>query len=208
MGKRELVALLCLSSWCLVIVVWLFLTMPRVYLQFVMVVFPHHTRLLFSKVFWSADAWCCWLPTFSALSTDVETTYGVKFSPVCLYCHLWWWTPTYSDYFYFATWLPSSWRHPFIWNLMCESVTTNVSLSLTHANLFFLYAHVCFVVVCSFLQHILTNAHLTQPVHWSFFVSSLHVPILVKLLLIYILCFFFVFFFCCCFWPSIYTHIC
>ena len=27
MRKRELVALLCLSSWCLMIVVWLFLTM-------------------------------------------------------------------------------------------------------------------------------------------------------------------------------------
>ena len=39
MGKRELVASLCLSSLCLVIVVWLFLTMPRVCLQFVMVVF-------------------------------------------------------------------------------------------------------------------------------------------------------------------------
>ena len=39
MGKRELVALLCLSSWCLVIVVWLFLTMPQVCLQFVIVVF-------------------------------------------------------------------------------------------------------------------------------------------------------------------------
>ena len=36
-----------LSSWCLVIVVWLFLTMPRVYLRFVIVVFPDHTRLLF-----------------------------------------------------------------------------------------------------------------------------------------------------------------
>ena len=47
MGKRELVALLCLSSWCLVIVVWLFLTMPRVYLQSVIVVFPDHTHLLF-----------------------------------------------------------------------------------------------------------------------------------------------------------------
>ena len=47
MGKRELVALLCLSSWCLVIVVWLFLTMPRVCLQFVIVVFPDHTHLLF-----------------------------------------------------------------------------------------------------------------------------------------------------------------
>ena len=30
MGKRELVALLCLSSWCLKIVLWLFLTMPWV----------------------------------------------------------------------------------------------------------------------------------------------------------------------------------
>ena len=30
MGKRGLVALLSLSSWCLVIVVWLFLTVPWV----------------------------------------------------------------------------------------------------------------------------------------------------------------------------------
>ena len=47
MGKRELVALLSLSSWCLVIVVWLFLAVPWVCLQFVMVVFPDHTHLLF-----------------------------------------------------------------------------------------------------------------------------------------------------------------
>ena len=47
MGKKELVALLCLSSLCLVIVVWLFLTMPRVCLKFVIVVFPDHTHLLF-----------------------------------------------------------------------------------------------------------------------------------------------------------------
>ena len=44
-GKRELVALLCLCCWCLVIVVWLFLTIPRVCLQFV--IFPDHTHLLF-----------------------------------------------------------------------------------------------------------------------------------------------------------------
>ena len=43
MGKRELVALLCFSSWCLMIV----LTMPRVCLQFVIVVFPNHTHLRF-----------------------------------------------------------------------------------------------------------------------------------------------------------------
>ena len=30
LGKRELDALLCLSFWCLMIVVWLFLTLPRV----------------------------------------------------------------------------------------------------------------------------------------------------------------------------------
>ena len=39
--------LLCLPSWCLVIVMCLFLTMPRVRLQFVIVVFPDHTHLLF-----------------------------------------------------------------------------------------------------------------------------------------------------------------
>ena len=38
-------ALICLSSWCLLIVVWLFLTMPRACLQFVFVVFPDHTHL-------------------------------------------------------------------------------------------------------------------------------------------------------------------
>ena len=49
MVKRELVALLCLSSWCLVIVVWLFLAVPWVCLQFVIWVFPDHTHLLFFK---------------------------------------------------------------------------------------------------------------------------------------------------------------
>ena len=47
MGKRELVALLSLSSWCLVIVMWLFLVVPLVNLQFVIVVFPDHTHILF-----------------------------------------------------------------------------------------------------------------------------------------------------------------
>ena len=44
MGKRKLVDLLCMSSWCLEIVVWLFLTTPRVCLQFVIVVFPDRTH--------------------------------------------------------------------------------------------------------------------------------------------------------------------
>ena len=46
MGKRELVALLSLSFWCLVIVVWLFLVVPWVCLQFMNLVFPDHTHLL------------------------------------------------------------------------------------------------------------------------------------------------------------------
>ena len=47
MGKRELVALLNLSSWCLVLVKRLFLAVPQGCLQFVIVVFPDHTHLLF-----------------------------------------------------------------------------------------------------------------------------------------------------------------
>ena len=47
MGKRELIALLNMSSWCLVMVERLFLAVPRGCLQFVIVVFPDHTHLLF-----------------------------------------------------------------------------------------------------------------------------------------------------------------
>ena len=46
-GKRKLVALLSLSSWCLVIVVWLFLAVPWVCLQFGIVVLSDHTHLIF-----------------------------------------------------------------------------------------------------------------------------------------------------------------
>ena len=47
MGKRELIALLNLSSWCPVTVERLFLAVLRGCLQFVIVVFPDHTHLLF-----------------------------------------------------------------------------------------------------------------------------------------------------------------
>ena len=47
MGKRELVALLNLSSWRLVMVERLFLAVPQGCLRFVIVVFPDHTHLLF-----------------------------------------------------------------------------------------------------------------------------------------------------------------
>ena len=49
MGNRELVALFSLSSWCIVIVMWLFLAVPWVCLQFVIVVFPDYAHLLFSN---------------------------------------------------------------------------------------------------------------------------------------------------------------
>ena len=47
MGKRELVALFNLSSWCLVMVEWLFLSVPWGCLLFVIEVFPDNTHLLF-----------------------------------------------------------------------------------------------------------------------------------------------------------------
>ena len=47
MGKRELVALLNLSSWCLVMVERLFLAVPQGCLWFVIVEFPDHTHLQF-----------------------------------------------------------------------------------------------------------------------------------------------------------------
>ena len=46
MGKRELVALLNVPSWCLMMVERLFLAVPGGSLQFVIVVFPDHTHLL------------------------------------------------------------------------------------------------------------------------------------------------------------------
>ena len=47
MGRTELVALLNLTSWCLMMVERLFLAVPRGCLQFVIVVFPDHIHLLF-----------------------------------------------------------------------------------------------------------------------------------------------------------------
>ena len=51
MGKIEPVALLSMSSWCLMIVVWLFIAVSWVCLPFVIVVFPdhYHTHLLILK---------------------------------------------------------------------------------------------------------------------------------------------------------------
>ena len=63
MGTRELIALLCLSSWCVVIVVWLFLMIPLVCLQFVIVVFPDHAHLHFFTHLWSTLSFACILKT-------------------------------------------------------------------------------------------------------------------------------------------------
>ena len=46
MGKRELIAVLNLSSWCLVVIERLFLTVPGGCLRFLIVVFPDHTHFL------------------------------------------------------------------------------------------------------------------------------------------------------------------
>ena len=46
MGKRELVALHDLSSWCLVIILCLFVAVPWVCLRFLIGVYPYHTHLL------------------------------------------------------------------------------------------------------------------------------------------------------------------
>ena len=47
MGKRELVALHGVSSWCIVVVGWLFLEVQWGCLRFIIVVFPEHNHLLF-----------------------------------------------------------------------------------------------------------------------------------------------------------------
>ena len=50
--KKKLVALLLLSNRCIITisVLWLFLKVPWVGLQYVIVVFPDHTHLLFDRV--------------------------------------------------------------------------------------------------------------------------------------------------------------
>ena len=76
MGKRELVALLSGSSWCLVMVERLFLAVPRFCLWFVIVVFPDHTHLLFLKLF----------PTKAVLSESYLELYSItclRNTPVC-----------------------------------------------------------------------------------------------------------------------------
>ena len=69
MGKRELIALLNLSSWCLVKVERLFLTVPLGCLQFVIVVFPDHTHLLFLIKYLGAST--DWIFLYSSIPQDL-----------------------------------------------------------------------------------------------------------------------------------------
>ena len=90
MGKTELIALLNLSSWCLVMVERLFLAVPRGCLQLVIVVFPDHTHLLFlhllifndivsTKIYDKRDDFDFEIVNFLFLNGDVppSTSYGV-----------------------------------------------------------------------------------------------------------------------------------
>ena len=70
MGKRELIALLNLSSWCLVMVERLFLAVPRGCLQFVIVVFPDHTHLLFWMKQWMQMTGALFI-AYDALRMDI-----------------------------------------------------------------------------------------------------------------------------------------
>ena len=85
--KRELVALLDLSSWCLVMVGWLFLTLPWGCLLFVIVVFPDHTQLLFmhndcSNIEDAHLLFCVCFIIFFSFLTGVELRHF--FHPKCL----------------------------------------------------------------------------------------------------------------------------
>ena len=77
MGKRELVALLNLSSWCLVMVERLFLAVPWGCLRFVIVVFPDHTLYYFGVE-------CCNCPTFLRYSYLGSSKFQPLSYPACV----------------------------------------------------------------------------------------------------------------------------
>ena len=87
MGKRELVALLNLSSWCLVMVERLFLTMPRGCLRFAIVVFPDHTLLLFftyQTIYYPPELLLPLLSYIPHLLIRLFTTHWLCYCPDCL----------------------------------------------------------------------------------------------------------------------------
>ena len=88
MGKRELIALLNLSSWCLVMVERLFLTVPRGCLQFVIVVFPDHTHLLFFKYT---------IPCMPCVLKDIMRRSDIKIKKVAIFIKIYWANPKDAD---------------------------------------------------------------------------------------------------------------
>ena len=97
MGKRELVALLSLSSWCLVIVVWLFLAVPWVCLQFVIVVFPDHTHnFCLTVAIVTHDLLLLFVTGYihtrydpDKMSKSLNNTISIQGLFNCSYCHSW-----------------------------------------------------------------------------------------------------------------------
>ena len=75
-GKRVLVAFLRLSSWCMLIGVWLFLAVSWLCLQFVIVVFPDQTHLKFPPCYFMVT-YLTWL-LHSKAPIHKELTY-IKF---------------------------------------------------------------------------------------------------------------------------------
>ena len=86
MGKRELIALLNLSSWCLMMVERLFLSVPRGCLQFVIVVFPDHTHLLFCSDFAKSMSRPCTSKNTLRFLALVKQIFDRLF--FCIICHV------------------------------------------------------------------------------------------------------------------------
>ena len=63
MGKRELVALLNLSFWCLVMVEQIFLSVPQGCLRFVIVVFPDRTHYFCIMILYTLKIRLCTSPS-------------------------------------------------------------------------------------------------------------------------------------------------
>ena len=82
MRKRELIALLNLSSWCLVMVERLFLAVPRGCLQFVIMVFPDLTHLLSLQI-WTKCVEIEYLRVKENLIVPLQKSHRIIFYILC-----------------------------------------------------------------------------------------------------------------------------
>ena len=94
MGKRELVVLLNLSSWCLVMVERIYLAVPWGCLRFVIVVFPDHTHLLFLKISGMLIIFlnnfinkCCCFFTLLWIEIEIKPYGKASICPTCYIIH-------------------------------------------------------------------------------------------------------------------------